>query len=75
MAPRKDDRSNSDFLEERFVTTLRFIDISLAGKLPRCVHVVKSYAAVDNFHVVLGHDVGDGSSAALINLAQLAELI
>ena len=38
------------------------------------MHVEYGYAAVDDLHAVVAHDVGDGSAAACIYLAQLDNL-
>ena len=58
-----------------YVTFLGFVDVSFACNLPRSMHVVKRDTAVDDFHSVLSHDVGDRSAAAEVDLTKLSHLV
>ena len=50
------------------------VQIRLGDDLPGGMHGEDRHAAVDDVHAVEGADVGDGSAAAHVNLAQLGSL-
>ena len=60
--------------QEGFVALACLVDIRLARCLPGGMHAQDSYTAVDDIHIVFCRDIGDGSAAACIDLAELGGL-
>lgn len=61
--------------QERQIAFFRFVNISFGADFPWRMHIMQSHTAVDHFHAIVGKDIGDGSAASLIDLAQFTGLV
>ena len=61
--------------QERFVSEVGLVDVRLRDELERGVHREDWNAGIDDIHVVVAKDIGDGSSATGIDLAEFGGLI
>ena len=55
--------------QERFVSEVGLVDVRLRDEFKRGVHREDWNAGIDDIHVVVAEDIGDGASATGIDLA------
>ena len=60
--------------KECHISLTALIDIRLAGRLVRRMHIQHRDSAVDDFHSVIRGNVSDRSAAALVYFSELAGL-
>ena len=61
--------------QERFVSEIGLVDVRLRDELERGVHREDWNAGIDDIHVVVAEDIGNGSSATGIDIAEFGGLV